>query len=543
MDTKGIETGYRSCSMPKYKPYDLNQTKMIPLSYADQVVEGSFEYALNEIVEEHLDLSVFEHRYHNDATGRSAYDPKVLLKVVLYGYYRGFISSRRIAEACRRNVVFMALSADSRPHFTTIASFVSSLEQEITSLFGDVLFYASELGLIGKEHFAVDGCKLPSNASKKWSGTHKELEEKHKKLEQVAERIVQRHRERDGQEGKSGNTSGEPEQAQRYRKKVAELKDFLAKTPKKCGPSGNEQKANLTDPESAKMSSSHGVVQGYNGLAVVDDKNQIVVHAEAHGSGYEAHLLAPLIEATRKSFSDLDLSKDVFAKTKVTADSGFHSKAVIAAVEATGADAYVADRHFRKREPAFAGAERYKQREKKERALERRKQRESREKDESKKFTVEDFTYDERNARCVCPAGQKLYCSGKDMLFNGYRVSKFKAPLSACRECPLRQQCLRHPDRTLQRQVTFIKHREGPPPKRRETRDGPAKRMRQKFDTPLGREIYSRRMGTVEPVFANIQNKGMRRFTLRGQKKVSAQWKLFTMVHNIEKVARVALGR
>ena len=236
MDKKGFGADYRSCMMPKYKPYDLNQTKMIPLSYADQVVEGSFEYALNEIVEEHLDLSVFEHRYHNDATGRSAYDPKVLLKVVLYGYYRGFVSSRRIAEACRRNVVFMALSADSRPHFTTIASFVSSLEQEITSLFGDVLFYASELGLIGKEHFAVDGCKLPSNASKKWSGTHKELEEKHKKLEQVAERmvlrpfrgvIVQRHRERDGQEGKSGNTSSEPEQAQRYRKKVAELKECM----------------------------------------------------------------------------------------------------------------------------------------------------------------------------------------------------------------------------------------------------------------------------------------------------------------------------
>jgi transposase len=172
---------------------------MIPLSYADQVVEGSFEHALNEIVEEHLDLSVFEHRYHNDATGRSAYDPKVLLKVVLYGYYRGIVSSRRIAEACRRNVVFMALSADSRPHFTTIASFVSKLANEISSLFGDVLLYASELGLIGKEHFAVDGCKLPSNASKKWSGTHKELDEKRKKLERVAERIVQRHRERDGQ--------------------------------------------------------------------------------------------------------------------------------------------------------------------------------------------------------------------------------------------------------------------------------------------------------------------------------------------------------
>ena len=171
--------------MARYKHYDLNQTKMIPLSYADQIVEGSFEYALNEIVEEHLDLSVFEHRYRNDETGRSVYDPKVLLKVVLYGYYRGIVSSRRIAEACRRNVVFMALSADSRPHFTTIAAFVSKLEHEIASLFGDVLLYASELGLIGKEHFAIDGCKLPSNASKKWSGMHKELDEKRQSAVQL----------------------------------------------------------------------------------------------------------------------------------------------------------------------------------------------------------------------------------------------------------------------------------------------------------------------------------------------------------------------
>jgi transposase len=514
---------------------------MIPLSYADQIVEGSFEYALNEIVEEHLDLSVFEHRYRNDETGRSAYDPRVLLKVVLYGYYRGIVSSRRIAEACRRNVVFMALSADSRPHFTTIAAFVSQLEHEIVSLFGDVLLYASELGLIGKEHFAIDGCKLPSNASKKWSGTHKELEEKRQKLERVAERIVQRHRERDGQERDGRHNGSEPQKAQHYRRKVAQIKAFLEKNEKKRGPTGNEQKSNLTDPDSAKMTSSRGVIQGYNGLAVVDDRAQIVVHVEAHGSGYEAHLLAPLIETTRQSFSELELGNDVFAQAKVTADSGFHSNTVMAAVEATGADAYVADRDYRRREPAFADAVRYKQRDKKERGLRRRREREARESTKPGLFTLRDFLYDEANARCICPAGQKLYHAGKHMLFNGYRVTRFKAPLTACRGCHLRQQCLRHPDRTLQRQLTIIKHQEGPAPKRRSKRNGATERMRWKFDTPFGREIYSRRMGTVEPVFANLQNKGMRRFTLRGQNKVSAQWKLFTMVHNIEKVAGAAM--
>src|SRR3954465_2761536 len=217
MDKISVAQQNGAPAMARYKPYDLNQSKMIPLSYADQIVEGSFEHALNEIVEEHLDLTVFEKGYANTKR-RPAYDPRVLLKVVLYGYYKGILSSRMLAEACRRNVVFMALSADTRPHFTTLAGFVSELDREIVGLFRDVLLYASELGLIGKEHFAVDGCKLPSNASKQGSGTHRELEEKQKKLERVAERIVERHRERDGQEKDGASTARDARDARDARK-------------------------------------------------------------------------------------------------------------------------------------------------------------------------------------------------------------------------------------------------------------------------------------------------------------------------------------
>ena len=96
------------------------------------------------------------------------------------------------------------------------------------------------------------------------------------------------------------------------------------------------------------------VIQGYNGLAVVDERTQIVVHAEAHGSGYEAHQLAPLLEATRATFADLDPSSDVLSKVKVTADSGSHSRVVVAEVEKTGADACIADRDYRRRAPLTA---------------------------------------------------------------------------------------------------------------------------------------------------------------------------------------------
>jgi transposase len=142
--------------MARYKSYDLKQITLLPVSFQDQIIPGSFEYALNEIVDQHIDMTRFESRYNNDETGCLAYDPAILLKIVLFGYYKGIISSGRLAEACQRNVQFKALTADTQPHFTTIADFVSTLDKEIAGVLRDVLVYAEALGLIGKDTFAID---------------------------------------------------------------------------------------------------------------------------------------------------------------------------------------------------------------------------------------------------------------------------------------------------------------------------------------------------------------------------------------------------
>ena len=521
--------------MARYKPYNLKQDKFIPIAYADQILPGSFEHTLNELVEHQLDLSVFEKRYRNDETGRLAYDPAVLLKIVLYGYYKGIISSRRLEEACRRNVVFMALSADTRPHFTTLAAFVSALEQEIVALFRDVLLYCEELGLIGKEHFAVDGCKLPSNASKQWSGTHEELRERQQKMEQAAQAIVRRHRERDAREQDGPVAEQDEQKLATYRAKIQKIKTFLASAQKNLGPSGNERKSNITDPDSAKMSTAHGVIQGYNGVAVVDGRHQIVVHAEALGEGQENHLLEPMVKATRENFAAIGRTEDVFAKATLTADSGYHSAKSMEYIQQSGVDAYVADRDMRRRDPAFANAGRYKERHRQER---RRRSGSA----ERKWFTPADFVYDESQQTCTCPAGQKLYRSGIDIVTGGYRGAHFKAPKSACGPCQLRRQCLRYPERTVQRQVVFFKGRVPGTPRVPAAPPPAIEAMKRKIDSVLGRWIYGQRIATVEPVFGNMQNKGMRRFTLRGKRKVDTQWKLFAMTHNIEKIGHYATG-
>jgi transposase len=136
-------------AMAKYKSYDYAQRVMIPVSLEEQLVPGTLEFAIQTLVEDRMDMAVFEDRYQNDETGRLAYDPKILLKVVLLGYARGLITSRKMEQACRENVTFMALACGQRPEHSTIAGFVSSMGAEIVPLFRDVLLVCEESGLLG----------------------------------------------------------------------------------------------------------------------------------------------------------------------------------------------------------------------------------------------------------------------------------------------------------------------------------------------------------------------------------------------------------
>lgn len=113
--------------MARFKEYSYDQGKFIPIFFDRQILPGTFEYTLSYLIDNEVDLSVFEQRYRNDETGAPAYDPAILLKIILFAYSRGIVSSRQIAQCCRENIIFMALSADTRPHFTTIAEFISTL--------------------------------------------------------------------------------------------------------------------------------------------------------------------------------------------------------------------------------------------------------------------------------------------------------------------------------------------------------------------------------------------------------------------------------
>ena len=109
--------------MAKFKPRNENQLVMLPISLQDQIVPGTLEHSISRVVDEHIDLAVFDARYNNDETGASAIHPKILLKVILLAYARGMISSRQIERACRENILFIALSYGYPPDHSTIAAF------------------------------------------------------------------------------------------------------------------------------------------------------------------------------------------------------------------------------------------------------------------------------------------------------------------------------------------------------------------------------------------------------------------------------------
>ena len=149
--------------MARYKHIDTSP-RFLPVDLTRQLLPGTFEHALNHLLDHEVDLSGFDARYGNDETGATAYPPAMLLKVILFAYAQGIVGSRGIERACREHVTFIALCGDLAPHFTTLAGFISTLGDEVARIFGQVLFICDRQGLIGREMFAIDGVKLPSNA-------------------------------------------------------------------------------------------------------------------------------------------------------------------------------------------------------------------------------------------------------------------------------------------------------------------------------------------------------------------------------------------
>ena len=501
--------------MARFKEYDRPQGLFLTVNLEEQLLPGTSEWTLDCLIDK-MDMPLFEKNYNNDETGAKAYPPGVLLKIIIYSCSLGIVSSRPIERARGTNIILRAPAEDAEPDHDTIATFISTNNEAASDLFTQVVIQCGELGLITGEMFALDGCKLPSNAGKEWPGKPEDLRKKKADLQKLADRIIRRHREPD----KSGSakkkrrpfkkTMGDDRERRKRRierveKKLERINKFLETAQPKKGAGGAEIKSNITDNESAFIMGPRGYIQGYNGIAAADSGNQVIIAAEAAGSGPEGNSLPRMLDSLNENMKTITGKKEPLKRALATADTGYFCEDNLREAAGRNIPVLIPDAYFRKRDPCFDGRKNH----------------------ASKQYTSKDFIFSRRGNYFTCPAGEKLTRQCGVTVRNTI-MPQYKPHRGVCGNV---KKCINARNGKNPRRTLYVK---GKPHE-----ENLSERMRNKIDDAAYRELYSRRMQIIEPVFSNMTyNKGMNRFTMRTQIKVNIQWLLYCIVHNIGKCVR-----
>jgi transposase len=455
----------------QFRDCNLDQMLLLPASLHDWLPEGHLARFVAEVVET-LDLSTIYAPYEEgDGRGLAAYDPRMMVRLLLYGYCRGVASSRRIERATYEDVAFRYLAADEHPDHDTIADFRKEHLTALGQLFVQVLQLCQRAGLVKLGHVALDGTKVKANASKHKAMSYERMGEAEKKLEEEVQALLREaarvDAEEDGKYGKGKRGDELPTELARREtrlQKIREAKAALereareqaeaekvrvearlkereqqeaergrkfggrppqAPDPEQARPEAKAQR-NFTDPDSRIMKdgATKEFVQAYNAQAAVDSHAQVIVAAAVTQEANDKKQLVPMLEQVKVLTGS--------QPQQATADSGYFSEANVTDAKLEGIDLLV--------------------------ATERQKHSE---------------------------------------------------------------------------QVSVAT---GPPPA---PSLGVAEKMRHKLRTAEGRAVYKMRKAVVEPVFGQIkEQRGFRRFLLRGFGKVGAEWEFICATHNLLKLFR-----
>ena len=357
-----------------YLPYDPGQQLLLPQALQEWLPEDHLAYFISDIAEQ-LDISGITARYGQERRGGPPYNPRMMVKVLLYGYCIGVSSSRRMAQRLHEDIAFRVLAANNTPDFRTISDFRKDHLAALSGLFLQVLMLCSQAGLVKLGHVALDGTKVRANASKHKAMSYRKMKEKEAQLAAEVAELLRQAQEVDEEEdrryGKDKRGDELPEELafregrlERIREAMAALEADAQAQAEAVEAEGKahpgvyegvpEDKAqrNFTDPESRIMPASGGrdFLQAYNCQAVVDHEHQVIVATRATNAASDKQQAVVMIE-------------EVIANTgtvprEVSADAGYYSATAVADLQALGTDPFVAPektRHGHKPPPAPRG--------------------------------------------------------------------------------------------------------------------------------------------------------------------------------------------
>jgi transposase len=301
--------------MPKgYRAYLPNQDLLLPPSLREWLPENHLVYFVSDVVDQ-LDLSAIQAVYEKEKRGQPPYDPRLMTKLLVYGYCTGAFSSRRIQKRLREDIPFKVLAAGNEPDFRTISDFRKIHIETLQNLFEQVLAMALECGAIQLGRVSLDGTKLKANASKHKAMSYGRMKEKQQQLKEEVKQLLAAAEAADQDEDRqygSQRCDELPEELQRRETRLAKIKEAKKVLEQRArdkaaaeGKSTEEaQRAkpedkdqyNFTDPESRIMKGADGMVQGYNAQAAVEPEFLLIVGQSVTEAANDKQQLVPMVE-------------------------------------------------------------------------------------------------------------------------------------------------------------------------------------------------------------------------------------------------------
>jgi len=348
--------------MRPYRAYTPDQAYLLPPALAELLSPEDPVFFLRQVLGGQLDLSAFHEAYRCER-GQPPYHPALMVGIYFYGAMRRIYSSRRLADACRRDVGFMVLTGRTTPEYHTIGEFRQRFTKEIAGLFVQVLGLCQEAGLVRLGHISLDGTKLRANASKHKAMSYARMLSKEEVLEAELRRLleegIRQDKEEDEEHGPDDDGWSMPgdgrviaEKLGRIREGKARLEQLArekavaeSKDPEQAEVAGRAQ-TNFTDPDSRIMKTPEGFQQCYNAQAAVDAASQVIVAQEVSPAPPDVQRLVPMLEQI--------VALNGEAPHELSADAGYASEANFTALSAANVTAYIALRRYHHDEPPEA---------------------------------------------------------------------------------------------------------------------------------------------------------------------------------------------
>lgn len=467
-----------------FRPYDQSQAYLLPPSLRDFVDESHPAHLINDLVDL-LDLSVLEAHYGN--LGQPAYHPRLMMKVILYGFTVGVFSSRKLQRACQENLAFKYLAGMETPAFKTFIEFRQRHRGDMKAVFLQTAKLARQLGLARLGAVALDGSKVEANTSKHKAMSYGRMQQEEAKLKGEIEGLLKRAQAVDEQEDQEYGPDADgyqvsEELARREQRltKIKEAKKALEKREQQDHPGepiDPQKQVSFADHDARCFTKQgDGTRYVYNAQAAVDMDSQIIMANHIEDSVSDAHAAEAALESMEQDLGKLP--------GKLVTDAGYGNKDTLDSCQERGVT------------PVCATA------------------REGKEGQGSK---LDRFSYDADQDRFACPHGHVFVFTHKHPA-DGTRTYKTTEPVPCT--CG-------HYETADGWEV--IRVGQGHLAKRA---------LKRIMDEPGHRELYRRRKCTAEPPFGQIKaGMGFRRFFYRGRQKVGSEWNLVCAAFNLRKIA------